>query len=210
MNNLTTNLVYLMILGVIVAGVGVNIIAATTVNADVYENDGADWIRYDYTDGAEDYSITATVSGSTVTVGDQSGEMGDMIIYADDTSAIVTTGGKLVYLYRVVFDGEFIGRSNDLGDSASVTITDNTVTIQGVGFGADHNIAWAYVPDSSGAYGCFDSGDLTVKPGDGVAAMGYFAGVNTYNRIVTPDYGLIEDADVTEGQINSVNWVKDD
>ncbi|MBQ1292803.1 MAG: leucine-rich repeat protein, partial [Clostridiales bacterium] len=153
-----------------------------------------------------DYSVSVDVDGDvTITNGGnvQTGSVTDMIVYADSLCSVFISDGDIILVGSNGNSTQMIR----LGDSFTIerasgvlTIGDGTSVYQPSG-----SVEWAYVPIGTGTYGSFGAGGLQ-RDQTPLVAVGSFAGVGCYNDLITPDYGLVMDADVTEEYINSVKW----
>ena len=171
---------------------------STGINID---NEGAEWLKLGYAEGT-DFEFVITDDGADVTVGEQTGSLGDMIYYADD-GRVIFSRGTTMYLMTTGNDSAVYTFS----DSVSVTNANGTLTIYDGSSVIDtaSSPAWAYYPDASGEYGFFTNGNLTLLENEPKVAVGSYAGVFAYNdTIVTPDdvdLGLVMTGDYANGDV---------
>ena len=181
-------------------------------------NEGAGWLRMDYTEVTEssNYSMAVSIAGGTITVTDtnsatQSGA-DDTIAYASSNLAIWTDSGTI----------QILGTDPD-GDpyyataSASVNVWYNQVLGQIIKIdGSEDAITfaaptWAYLPLTNGNYAFFDNGtSVQTEEGKPLAAVGGgFAGVYAYNNIVCYDIPLeIQTTQDADGLLNGAYWAE--
>lgn len=189
----------------VVLGASLPLVASIGTETVSVENEGAQWVRMAYVTDNSDYSFSVSI-GDNVTITNgantQTGEYEDMVIYADSDVAIFISGDDVIVTGS---DGE----NTDyrlLGDNFTVSRSSGSVSIQD----GDDNLAmgsptWAYVPIGTGNYSSFANGGLE-RDSSPLVAVGSFAGVYCYNNYVTPDVGLVMDANVTSEYITSVRW----
>ena len=198
--------VTLMVGVILTTGVLTPVIADTSSTTVSIDNEGAQWVRMAYVSDDTDYSVSVDVDGDvTITNGGnvQTGSVTDMIVYADSLCSVFISDGDIILVgsngngtQMIRLGGSFtIERA-----SGVLTIGDGTSVYQPSG-----SVEWAYVPIGTGMYGSFGAGGLQ-RDQTPLVAVGSFAGVGCYNNLVTPDYGLVMDADVTEEYITSVKW----
>ncbi len=198
--------VTLMVGVILTAGVLTPVIADTSSTTISIDNEGAQWVRMAYVSDDTDYSVSVEVDGDvTITNGEnvQTGSVTDMIVYADSLCSVFISDGDIILVGSNGNSTQMIR----LGDSFTIerasgvlTIGDGTSVYQPSG-----SVEWAYVPIGTGTYGSFGAGGLQ-RDQTPLVAVGSFAGVGCYNNFITPDYGLVMDADVTSEYINSVKW----
>lgn len=170
--------------------------AGTTI-----DNEGAEWLKLGYAEGT-DFEFVITNDGADVTVGEQTGPLGDMIYYADE-NRVIFSKGTTMYL-MTAGDNSNIYTFND---SVSVTNSNGTITIYDGSTVIDtaSSPARAYYPDASGGYGFFTNGNLNLLENELKVAVGSYAGVFAYNEnIVTPDdvdLGLDMTGDYATGDV---------
>lgn len=204
--HILTIAVTLMVGVILIAGVLTPVIADTSSTTTSIDNEGAQWVRMAYVSDDTDYSVSVDVDGDvTITNGGnvQTGSVTDMIVYADSLCSVFISDGDIILVgsngnstQMIRLDDSFtIERA-----SGVLTIGDGTSVYQPSG-----SVEWAYVPIGTGAYGSFGAGGLQ-RDQTPLVAVGSFAGVGCYNDLITPDYGLVMDADVTSEYINSVKW----
>ena len=180
-------------------------------------NEGAGWLRMDYTEVTEssNYSMAVSLAGGTITVTDtnsatQSGA-DDTIAYASSTLAIWTDSGTIQILGT---DPD--GNPYHATASASVNVWYNQVLGQIIKIdGSEDAITfatptWAYLPLANGTYGFFDNGTSVQTEEDKPLAVvgGGFAGVYAYNNLmaypgITLELQTTQDAD---GLLNGASW----
>ena len=171
---------------------------STGINID---NEGAEWLKLGYAEGT-DFEFVITDDGADVTVGEQTGSLGDMIYYADD-GRVIFSRGTTMYLMTTGNDSAVY----TFNDSVSVTNSNGTITVYDGSAVIDtaSSPAWAYYPDASGEYGFFTNGNLNLLENEPKVAVGSYAGVFAYNdTIVTPDdvdLGLAMDGDYATGDV---------
>ena len=181
-------------------------------------NEGAGWLRMDYTEITEssNYSMAVSIAGGTITVTDtnsatQSGA-DDTIAYASSTLAIWTDSGTIQILGT---DSD--GNPYHATASASVNVWYNEVLGQIIKIdGSEDAITfaaptWAYFPLKNGNYAFFDNGtSIQTEEGKPLAAVGGgFAGVYAYNNIVC--YGIPLEIQITQdadGLLNGAYWAE--
>lgn len=178
------------------AGGFLPIIADASTTTETITNEGAGWLRMNYMENNSDYSVNVSLSDDTLTVGAQSGEASDMIVYADSDSSVVLVDGSM---YLINSSG-----STELPDSFSIERSSGAVSVNNVQ--TSENVSYAYVPRSGGNYAYFDAEGMAPlhRSGEALATMGTFAGLTVTNNY--SPYGLVMDADVTTEYINSVRW----
>jgi hypothetical protein len=165
------------------------------------DNEGAEWLKLGYAKGT-DFEFEITDDGADVTVGEQTGSLGDMIYYADD-GRVIFSRGTATYLMTTGNDSAVYTFS----DSVRVTNANGTLTIYDGSSVIDtaSSPAWAYYPDASGEYGFFTNGNLNLLDNKPKVAVGSYAGVFAYNEtIVTPDdvdLGLVMTGDYATGDV---------
>lgn len=181
-----TAIVTILVAIVIIAMVLTPMITATTQKSTQtsIDNDGSGWLKLGYAEGT-DFDFTITDDGSNVTVGEQTGSLGDMIYYADENRVIFSdsdgtylfTNGDAPTVYR------FNGNTSVTNSNGTMTIYDGSAVIATVS-----SPAWAYYPDSQGVYGFFTNGNLNLLDGEPQVAVGAFAQIFAYNDgFVTPE-----------------------
>ena len=198
MNGKLTILVCILVAGVIV-GASLPIFDSLTASSDSIHNDGAGWVRFDLNRSADaSYNINVSwdddgyyiANGSNVqTFDDSTTEDFSTIIYADSNVSVWTFDGDSIYMLGAVEGAPVMATFTDpvsiARDSAGVVISDGTDSYT---FGAP---AWAYVPQSSGAYGFFNyDEERGVKNPTGTPTAvigGGNVGVYAYNDIYTYD-----------------------
>ena len=164
-------------------------------------NEGAEWLKLGYAEGT-DFEFVITDDGADVTVGEQTGSLGDMIYYTDE-NRVIFSKGTTMYL-MTVGDNSNVYTFND---SVSVTNSNGTITVYDGSAVIDtaSSPAWAYVPDENGYYGFFTNGNLNLLENEPKVAVGSYAGVFAYNEtIVTPDdvdLGLVMTGDYATGDV---------
>lgn len=164
-------------------------------------NEGASWIRMAYVTDQSDYSAEYTLGDDGITVAGQTGEYGDMILYADSENTLCIIDDQIVR----ITGNEYTIYGDDV-ETVTVSRTNGVVSFDD--YVASESVEWAYVPAEGGVYGSFASDTLPLnRYNSALVAVGGFAGVYAYNENLTYDVGLIMDADVTESVINSVRWV---
>lgn len=189
----------LIVAAVVMAGVAFPMIGNLSAETTTISNDGASWIRMAYITDQSDYSVEYTF-GDNISVAGQSGEWGDMILYADSQCTICIVGDNLVL---IVGDVAYV---SDDPQPVTVSRSNGIVSIDGEPV-SESPVSWAYVPVANGKYGSFGADTVPLhRDASNLAVVGGFTGVYAYNDAVSQDYGLIMDADVTEEYINSVRW----
>ena len=163
-------------------------------------NEGASWIRMAYITDQSDYSAEYSLGDDGITVAGQTGEYGDMILYADSKNTLCIIDDQIVR----ITGNEYTIYGDDV-ETFTVSRTDGVVSFDD--YVASESVEWAYVPTEGGVYGSFAPDTLPLnRYNSALAAVGGFAGVYAYNENLTYDAGLVMDADVTDKVINSVKW----
>lgn len=188
----------LIVAAVVMAGVAFPMIGNLSSETTTISNDGASWIRMAYITDQSDYSVEYTF-GDNVSVAGQSGEWGDMILYADSQCTICIVGD---YLVKIVGD---VAYASDDPQTVTVSRSSGIVSIDGEPV-SESTVSWAYVPVANGKYSSFGADTVPLHRNSALATVGGFAGVYAYNENVSMDLGFVMDADVTEEYINSVRW----
>ena len=164
-------------------------------------NEGAEWLKLGYAEGT-DFEFEITDDGADVTVGEQTGSLGDMIYYADE-GRVIFSRGTATYLMTTGNDSAVYTFS----DSVRVTNANGTLTIYDGSSVIDtvSSPAWAYYPDSQGGYGFFTNGNLNLLENEPKVAVGSYAGVFAYNDVIlTPngiELGLVKEGDYADGEV---------
>ena len=208
-----TKLAAMLIVGVVVIAAVLapmlNDLTRETIVEDYNNPDDASWIRMNY--GTENIDTEYSVSGDTLTVGDQSGTAQDMILYADEKACVMYSDGF------TIVNGYSDPATVTKAETVHITNADGTLTISD---GTDIIIqtsspAWSYYPDKEGTYSYFSADIQGVKVKDGNQAMAgkEFAGVYTYNNLIIGpdnigDLGMSMDADIQDGVIQTITWAK--
>ena len=198
------------ILAIVVAGVvlgaSLPLVASIGTEPVSVENENAQWIRMAYITNNSNYSFNVDIDGDVkITNGAsiQTGEYEDMIIYADSYNSIFISDDDVILTGSDLHDG-----TNwwFLGDNFTVSRTSGVVTVtEGGDTITLGQPSWAYVPIGNGGYSSFAQGGIN-RDSSPLVAVGSYAGVYCYNNYVSPDVGLVMDADVTSTFINSVRW----
>lgn len=193
---------------VIIATVMIPIITATTQTTTTTEidNEGAGWLKLGYSSG-NDFDFEITNENSNITIGDQTGTMGDNIFYADSKNVIfadsvqnaiflLNTESSSVHKFSNTVSVENTGGTLNISDGTETVVNSDSPT-------------WAYIPDTAGEYGFFANGGLNLEEDKPKVAVGSYAEVFAYNDTVVAPYdkgtlGLIMSGDYAEGE---VNWV---
>ena len=204
--NMMTVFVTLIVGIIIVSGVMAPVIADSVSTSESFENEGAQWVRMAYVTDDTDYSFSVDISDSvSITNGDntQTGDMIDMILYADSLCSIFVSDGDIIL---VGANGNYTQMSY-LGNSFTVSRSNGVLTVDdgSVLYSPSATVEWAYVPIGTGTYGSFNAGGLQ-RDQSNLVAVGSFAGVGCYDDKVSLG-GLVMDADVTSEYINSVKWI---
>lgn len=201
---ITKAVVSLTVVIICVAAILMPVITDATTTTVVTDNEGS-WAKLAYASDATttDYDFSVTVSSGTVTVGTMSGTT-DTIIYSDDEGALIAVDGEVSYIYS---DNGTATRTV-LGSEVTVTNVSGTLTISDGVTVLNATPTWAYYPDADGAY-CGCSAEEIKNACDPLAAVGYYAGVYTYNSICVPDYNLVLDTEVEDND-TVVKWVLED
>lgn len=196
--NFITMTIGLVIGVLLISGAMVPVISDVSSTSVTVENEGASWIRMAYVSDGSDYSAEYSFSGNTVTTDGQSGD-GDTILYADSLCVLVFSDGDAVAICSdryILLDGDVTVDRTD----GTVTITDSNDTYE---IGVPE---YAYVPVPQGDYAYFDSSATPLWQSRLVTA-GHYAGVYCYNDYVSPNIGLVMDAEITGHAVDSVKWV---
>lgn len=177
-------LVGLLLAVVMVGAVFVPVISSSTsrtITTEI-ENEGAGWLKLGYSTNDYEFTITSDETHDIV-IGSQVGNFGNMIYYADGENAIFSDDSAL---YLISSDRVFT-LTNDVTVSRSngvTTFTDGENVIL-----TDTATSGAYIPDSAGMYGFFDTPGLNLNPTVPTVAIGTFAGAYAYNDRVIASYG---------------------
>ena len=208
-------LVGLLLAVVMVGAVFVPVVQSSTtriVTTEI-ENEGAEWLKLGYNEGAANFSFTVGFETVTVDnveseifkVGNQTGDYEDMICYADSQRTLFVSGD---YWYLLT-NGESPS-VHKFTDTASVTKSSGTLTIldgsDTVYTGASPS--WAYVPDANGVYGVFYNGGLTLEEDKPTVAVGSYGGAFAYNDTVVAlgnvPLDLVKNGNYADGE---VTWI---
>ena len=224
MNGKLTILVCILVAGVIV-GASLPIFDSMTASSESIHNEGGGWVRFDLNRSADaSYNINVSWDddGYYIANGSNTQKYDDTtvtdfetIIYADSNVSVWTADGDNILMLGKANGAPVMATFTDpvsiARDSAGVVVSDGTDSYT---FGAP---AWAYVPQSSGAYGFFNyDAERGVKnPADTPTAVigGGFAGVYAYNDIYTYDgLGLTMHPiiDAETGLYYGAEWYKDE
>ena len=169
--------------------------STTRTVAHTETNDDVDWLTFNYAT-TENYAFEISVGADSITVGTQTGELMDMMVYACSDFSLIVVDGKIHIAYDMGWE--------NLGTSISVLKDANGLSING---GEPMETpAWAYYPSANGQFAHYSHGDLLTDGIKPLATWGYFAGVLTYNDVLTP-YDLSMSATITDNVIDSVEWV---
>lgn len=191
-----------IIVAAVILGAGIfplidNLTAGETIEVS---NEGASWIRMAYVTDQSDYSAEYSLGEDGITVAGQTGEYGDMILYADSKNTLCIIDDQIVR----ITGNEYTIYGDDV-ETITVSRTNGVVSFDD--YVASESVEWAYVPIEGGAYGSFAPDTLPLnRYNSALAAVGGFAGIYAYNENLTYDAGLVMDADVTNTVINSVKW----
>ena len=176
-------------------------IVASNVVVEI-DNQNPSWVRMAYTE--EDFSFSAVVSDGTMTIGTQTGEVTDMIVFACDSGMLMYDDGfKLIYQSA----GNTVVRESD-ATAVAVSCTNKTVTVIMGGVTYSMPMTWAYYPHAEGNYSYFSTDSYNFKQGDPVAVFGDFAGVIAYNDMLSQNIGLDFKATVQGNHLNDMHWAK--
>jgi len=183
----TIEMVVAVVLAILLVGaVIVPIITTSTTHThtDTIENHGAGWLKLDYNEG-NNFNFEITTNDDTITVGLQSGPMGDNIFYADGKNVILADG-DLSGLYLIDTQTNNIHRFSDTvsvrNSGGTLDIADGSETVVSIS-----SPAWAYLPAANGGYRFFNDGNLTLEDGMPTVAVGSMGGIFAYNDdIVAP------------------------
>lgn len=176
-------------------------IVASNVVVEI-DNQNPSWVRMAYTE--EDFSFSAVVSDGTMTIGTQTGEVTDMIVFACDSGMLMYDDGfKLIYQSA----GNTVVRESD-ATAIAVSCTNKTVTVIMGGVTYSIPMTWAYYPHAEGVYSYFSTDSYNFKQGDPVAVFGDFAGVIAYNTMLSQNIGLDFKATVQGKHLNNMHWAK--
>ena len=176
-------------------------IVASNVVVEI-DNQNPSWVRMAYTE--EDFSFSAVVSDGTMTIGTQTGEVTDMIVFACDSGMLMYDDGfKLIYQSA----GNTVVRESD-ATAIAVSCTNKTVTVIMGGVTYSMPMTWAYYPHAEGVYSYFSTDSYNFKQGDPVAVFGDFAGVIVYNTMFSQNVGLDFKATVQGKHLNNMHWAK--
>ena len=172
----------------------------TTTSIDV---EGAGWLKLGYNSG-KDFDFEITNENSNISIGDQTGLMGDNIFYADSKNVIFADSGKnAIFLIDTESSSvhKFSGTVSVENTGGTLSISDGTETIV-----SSESPTWAYVPDANGEYGFFANGGLNLEEDKPKVAVGSYAGVYAYNNtVVAPNdlgsLGLTMSGDYADGEV---------
>lgn len=182
-------------------------------------NEGAGWLRMDYTEVTEssNYSMAVSIAGGTITVTDtnsatQSGA-DDTIAYASSTLAIWTDSGTIQILgtdpdgdpyYATASSSVNVWYSLVLGQIIKIDGSEDAITFA--------TPTWAYLPLTNGNYAFFDNGtSVQTEEGKPFAAVGGgFAGVYAYNNMFSFNSIplQLQTTQDTDGLLNGAYWAK--
>lgn len=191
-----------IIVAAVILGAGIfpfidNLTAGETIEVS---NEGASWIRMAYITDQSDYSAEYSLGDDGITVAGQTGEYGDMILYADSKNTLCIIDDQIVR----ITGNEYTIYGDDV-TTFTVSRTNGVVSFDD--YATSESVEWAYVPTEGGVYGSFAPDTLPLnRYNSALAAVGGFAGIYAYNENLTYDAGLVMDADVTNKVINSVKW----
>ena len=177
------------------------IVSSNVVN--VTENDNPSWLKMGYTE--KDFSMSVVVSDGTMTVGTQTGEATEMILFACDTGMLMYTDNGFRLIYQSA--GNTVIRDSD-ATGVAVSSSNKTVTVIMGGMTYSMQMNWAYYPNEEGGYAYFPTDSYNFKQGDPVAVYGDFAGIYAYNDMMSQGIGLDFKADVSEKHLNNMRWGK--
>lgn len=177
------------------------IVSSNVVN--VTENDNPSWLKMGYTE--EDFSMSVVVSDGTMTVGTQTGDATEMILFACDTGMLMYTDSGFRLIYQSA--GNTVIRDSDV-TGVAVSSSNKTVTVIMGGTTYSMQMNWAYYPNEDGGYAYFPTDSYNFKQGDPVAVYGDFAGIYAYNDMMSQDIGLDFKADVSGKHLNDMRWEK--
>lgn len=189
------------VLGIIlISYLFIPVVASSVVT--VTENQNPSWVRMAYTE--EDFSFSAVVSDGNMTIGTQTGEATEMMLFACDSGMLMYDDGfKLIYQSA----GNTVVHESD-ATAIAVSCNNNTVTVLMGGVTYSMPMTWAYYPDAEGIYSYFPTDSYNFKQGDPVAVFGDFAGVIAYNDMLSQDVGLDFKATVQGKHLNKMHWAK--
>ena len=182
-------------------------------------NEGAGWLRMDYTEVTEssNYSMAVSIAGGTITVTDtnsatQSGA-DDTIAYASSNLAIWTDSGTIQILgtdpdgnpyYATASSSVNVWYTLVLGQIIKIDGSEDAITFA--------TPTWAYIPLANGTYGFFDNGtSVQMEEGKSIVAVGGgFAGVYAYSNLIRYEgLGLeMQTTQDADGLLNGVSWAK--
>jgi len=200
------NMVVAIVLTVLLVGVLVVPIintATQTTTTTYIDIEGAGWLKLGYNSG-KDFDFEITNENSNISIGDQTGLMGDNIFYADSKNVIFADSGKnAIFLIDTESSSvhKFSGTVSVENTGGTLSISDGTETIV-----SSSSPTWAYVPDANGEYGFFANGGLNLEEDKPKVAVGSYAGVYAYNNtVVAPNdlgsLGLTMSGDYATGDV---------
>ena len=187
------------------------IITATTQTTTTIEidNEGAGWLKLGYSSG-NDFDFEITNDNSNIIIGDQTGTMGDNILYADSKNVIFADSDKnAIFLIDTETSSvhKFSNTVSVENTEGTLNISDGNETVV-----SSSSPTWAYIPDTNGVYGFFANGGLNLEEDKPKVAVGSYAGVFAYNdTVVAPgnlgSLGLVKSGDYADGV---VTWIVPD
>lgn len=177
------------------------VVSSNVVN--VTENDNPSWLKMGYTE--DDFSFSVVISDGTMTVGTQTGDATEMILFACDTGMLMYTDSGFRLIYQSA--GNTVLRDSD-ATGVAVSSSNKTVTVIMGGVTYSMQMKWAYYPNEEGGYAYFLTDSYNFKQGDPVAVYGDFAGISAYNDMMSQNIGLDFKADVSGKHLNNMRWGK--
>ena len=170
------------------------------------DNEGASDLRFNLVSGRTfqrtytlnlDNELVITGGSDDITV-----DMADMIVYADNNLAIMSSGFRF---YLIASD--YMTPAPSIGQWFTIKSDSNGLKIT-PGFGATVGTltldkpTWSYLPVQGGAYAYFENGtEVRLMPDSVQAVAGIYAGYGAYNEL---DYTLVTDR--TDDSVSVARW----
>lgn len=181
-------------------------ITATT-HTEERTNDGAGWVRFNYST-SKSATIDVSINDDTLTLGGsapQTGELEDMIIWADAHLSVYIMDGDAYY----IGDNNGTVSAGQLSDNFTISKNFNGVKISdGEDLHPFPASYWAYIPNAGGNCAFFPNGtEITLRNNYPVVAVGSFAGMSAYSNFGTrADIDLIRVDEVEDNVLSGIHW----
>lgn len=171
-------------------------------------NDGMGWARFKYATNTTT-DIEVSINDGVLSLGGvspQSGQIDDMIIWADNNLSVYIKDGTAHYIGDTgggVITGALSDSFHIIKGANNVRITDNGTTYTFL------NSSWAYIPNANGDYGSFKNGTPSHLNRDDYTRpfVGGSFGITTYNNINSNGYDLALVIDRNGDEISGADWV---